>query len=166
MGRLRTRHGPRKRHLRFIYTREKKVTNCFPAPTQQAVPLRQSSDTIPVMSGLFDGTSLEQPVTCEVCKKTVDECDCPRSASGAVLQPKDQPARITREKRRNGKSVTVISGLDPSASDLTAILKSLKSSCATGGLIDDGKIEIQGDHRAKVQSFLQSLGYPVKRSGG
>lgn len=118
------------------------------------------------MSGLFDGTPLEQPVTCEVCGKPTEDCTCPRGASGVVLQPKDQPVRIGREKRKNGKTVTVITGLDPVASDLNAIVKSLKSACATGGSIHDGKIELQGDHRERAQAILQDLGYPVKLSGG
>ncbi len=45
------------------------------------------------MSGLFDGTPLERPVTCEGCKRPLAQCACPRSESGVVLLPKDQPAR-------------------------------------------------------------------------
>ena len=64
------------------------------------------------MSGLFDGTPLERRVTCEVCKRPVAQCACPRSESGEVLLPKNQAARVGREKRRKGKTVTVITGLD------------------------------------------------------
>ncbi len=118
------------------------------------------------MSGLFDGTPLERPVTCEVCDQPLAQCACPRCESGAVLLPKDQPARVGREKRRKGKTVTVITGLDPVASNLDAILARLKSVCAAGGTINDGRIEIQGDHRERVLSILQDLGYPAKLSGG
>ncbi len=118
------------------------------------------------MPGLFDGTSLERPVTCEVCEHPLSQCACPRSESGAVLLPKDQPARVGIEKRRKGKTVTVITGLDPVASNLDAILAQLKSSCAAGGTINERGIEIQGDHREKVLSILQDLGYPAKLSGG
>ena len=118
------------------------------------------------MSGLFDGTPLEQPVTCEVCKQSLALCGCPRSESGEVLLPKDQPVRVGREKRRKGKTVTVISGLDPVASNLDAILKQLKSACAAGGTIDGSRIEIQGDHRERGLSILRDLGYPAKMSGG
>ena len=78
------------------------------------------------MSGLFDGTPLERPVTCEACEKPLDQCACPRDASGQVLLPKDQPARVGLEKRRKGKTVTVIAGLDPTASDFDTILRKLK----------------------------------------
>ncbi|HUU97079.1 MAG TPA: translation initiation factor [Phycisphaerae bacterium] len=118
------------------------------------------------MSGLFDGTPLERPVTCEVCEQPLAQCACPRSESGAVLLPKDQPARVSREKRRRGKSVTVITGLNPVASNLAAILAQLKSACAAGGTISEDRIEIQGDHRERALSILHDLGYPAKLSGG
>ncbi len=118
------------------------------------------------MSGLFDGTPLERPVTCEVCERPLARCACPRSESGAVLLPKDQPARVGREKRRKGKMMTVITGLDPVASNLDAILAQLKSACAAGGTINEGRIEIQGDHRERALSILRDLGYPAKLSGG
>ena len=121
---------------------------------------------MPDMPGLFDGTPLERPVTCAVCELPRDQCRCPRNASGEVLLPKDQPARVGREKRRQGKVVTVISGLDPIASDLRGILRKLKSDCATGGTVGEERIEIQGDHRERVLTFLRSLGYPAKLSGG
>ena len=118
------------------------------------------------MPGLFDGTPLERPVTCEACEQPLSECACPRNESGAVLLPKDQPARVSREERRKGKMVTVIRGLNPVASNLDAILAQLKSACAAGGTINEGRIEIQGDHRERALSILRDLGYPAKLSGG
>jgi len=118
------------------------------------------------MPGLFDGTALERPVTCETCGQPLAHCVCPRGESGDVLLPKDQPVRVGREKRRKGKTVTVIAGLDPVASNLNAILGRLKSVCAAGGTINAGRIEIQGDHRERVLAILKDLGYPAKLSGG
>ncbi len=118
------------------------------------------------MSGLFDGTSLERPVTCEVCEKPMDQCACPRSESGGVLLPKNQPARVSREKRRKGKAVTLITGLNPVATNLDAICTRMKTACAAGGTMNDGRIEIQGDHRERVIAILRELGYPAKLSGG
>ena len=118
------------------------------------------------MPGLFDGTPLERPVTCEVCEQPLEQCTCPRDDFGAVLLPKDQPARVSREKRRAGKTVTVITGLNPTASDLQAILVRLKSACAAGGRVSDSTIEIQGDQRQRVLAILLDLGYPAKLSGG
>ena len=120
------------------------------------------------MSGLFAGTPLERPVTCAVCAKPLEECACPRDGQGNVLLPRDQAAVVRKAKRRKGKVVTVIEGLDPAASDLPAILRNLKTACATGGTIaDDGAtLEIQGDHREKAASILRELGYKAKAAGG
>lgn len=117
------------------------------------------------MSGLFAGTPLERPVTCEHCGKSFGACTCPRGANGKILLPKDQPARVRREKRR-GKFVTVVSGLDPHATDLGALVKVLKSKLATGGTAKDGELELQGDHRDTVVAFLKEKGYPAKAAGG
>jgi len=83
-----------------------------------------------------------------------------------ILLPQDQPVRVGREKRRKGKTVTVITGLDPVASNLDDILSQLKSACAAGGTINETSIEIQGDHRERALSILRDLGYPAKPSGG
>jgi translation initiation factor 1 len=117
------------------------------------------------LSGLFAGTKWERPVTCERCEKPLADCKCPRDASGQILLPKDQPVRVRREKRR-GKIVTVIAGLDPSASDLPGLLKQFKSMLAAGGTVSDGEIELQGDHRDRVICELTALGYRPKAAGG
>ncbi len=116
------------------------------------------------MSGLFAGTPLERPVSCEVCGKPLDDCRCPRDGAGQVLRPGEQTAVIRREKRGKGKVVTTVTGLDPVASDLKAILRQLKSTCGSGGTIsDDGVIEVQGDHRETVARQLELQGYRTKR---
>ena len=115
--------------------------------------------------GLFDGTPLERPVTCERCAKPLAECACPRDAGGAIRLPKDQPARVLREKRR-GKWTTVVTGLDPAASDLPAMLKGLKTAMGVGGTVRDDGFELQGDVRDRLVEHLKSLGYPAKPAGG
>lgn len=134
--------------------------------SESASNTRQEACTILQMSGLFDGTPLERPVTCEVCEQPLAQCACPRSKSGAVLLPKDQFASVGREKRRKGKTMTVIRGLNPVALNLDTILAKLKSACAAGGTINQGRIEIQGDHRERALSILRDLGYPANLSGG
>ena len=85
------------------------------------------------MSGLFAGTSLERPVTCEVCERPLEECTCPRDAGGKVVEAKDQTAVVGTERRKRGKVVTTVTGLDPVASDLEAIARDLRGRCASGG---------------------------------
>ncbi len=117
------------------------------------------------MAGLFDGTALERPVTCEICGQPVADCNCPRDGQGAVCRPGDQPARVRREKRR-GKWVTVVSGLDPAASDCKALLKKFKGKCSAGGAVRDDGFEIQGDHRDVIVEALKQMAYPAKPAGG
>ncbi len=130
------------------------------------------------MPGLFDGSPWERPVTCEVCGHPRDTCKCPRNAQGAITRPQDQPARVHRERRAGGKIVTIISGLDPVATDLPALLRMFKTTLGAGGALLNptaahanasqcpGQIELQGDHRDKLVTALQKLGYPAKPAGG
>lgn len=117
------------------------------------------------MPGLFDGTNLEQPVTCSSCGQATADCTCPRDASGSLCLPKDQEARVRREKRR-GKWVTVVTGLNADATDLKQLAKTLKAKCASGGSVTEDGIEVQGDHRDAIVDHLKSLGYPAKPAGG
>jgi len=117
------------------------------------------------MPGLFDGTSLERPVTCETCGKPHATCTCPRNAKGKVCLPKDQSPRVHRERLR-GKWVTVITGLDPTATDLKALAKRLRSTCSAGGSASDECVEVQGDHRDRIVQILLEQGYAVKAAGG
>jgi translation initiation factor 1 len=111
--------------------------------------------------GLFDGTRLERPVTCERCEKPLPECKCPRDASGQIVVPGEQIALLRLEKRGKGKIVTLVEGLDPDASDLSSLLKQLQSRCATGGTLREKCIELQGDHRPAASQLLESLGYKI-----
>lgn len=118
------------------------------------------------MSGLFSGTKWERPVTCDRCEKPLAECTCPRDTAGNICLPKDQPARVSRERRGGGKVVTVVTGLDAKATDLAGLLKRFRAELGAGGTVTDERIEIQGDHRDKVIAALTALGYPAKPSGG
>lgn len=66
--------------------------------------------------------------------------------------------------------MTVISGLDPEATDLRALLKELRSGLGTGGTVtgegSEARIEVQGDHADRLVALLKERGYPAKRSGG
>jgi translation initiation factor 1 len=117
------------------------------------------------MAGLFDGTPLERPVTCERCERPRAECTCPRNAAGELTLPKDQQVRVRREKRR-GKTVTVIAGLDPAANDLAALAKAFQSRLGAGGTVKAATIELQGDHRDAVLTELKQRGFAAKPAGG
>ena len=75
--------------------------------------------------------------------------------------------RVGREVAgRGGKGVTVITGLPLAGDALQALATKLKKGCGAGGAVDGDRIEIQGDHRDKLVTELQKLGYDAKRSGG
>jgi len=58
--------------------------------------------------------------------------------------------------------MTVVDGLNPHDLDLDSLVSNLKSICACGGTIKEGRIELQGDHRKKVKKALEKLGFIVE----
>jgi translation initiation factor 1 len=99
---------------------------------------------------------------CEKCGQY--PCICKPIESAPARQ---QTARIWRDrKRRAGKMVTVIGGLQLSPDDFEALAKKLKQSCGAGGTLKDGEIEIQGDHRDRIAGLLAHIGYKTKFVGG
>jgi translation initiation factor 1 len=83
------------------------------------------------------------------------------------IPPRQQTATIQRDrKRRKGKTVTVISGLQHNPAAFKELLTTLKITCGAGGTYRDGELEIQGDQREKVAEKLRDLGYKVKFVGG
>lgn len=83
------------------------------------------------------------------------------------IPPSQQSVTIQASRKgRKGKTVTVVSGFQLSSEALQSLSKTLKNQCGSGGTVKDGTIEIQGDHRPKIQSYLNNLGYKTKLSGG
>jgi translation initiation factor 1 len=83
------------------------------------------------------------------------------------LPPAQQQLKVEASRKgRKGKTVTVVSGFQSSPETLEALAKQLKNQCGAGGAVKDNTIEVQGEHREKVQQFLIGLGYKAKLSGG
>ena len=79
----------------------------------------------------------------------------------------DDVVRLQRQvKGRNGKPVTLISGLPLAGVELKNLAKELKNKCGGGGSIEGKDILIQGDKRDRLKEVLESKGYHVKLSGG
>lgn len=76
------------------------------------------------------------------------------------LQAEEQVIKIRVEKRRFGKEVTIIEGINEREFDLKKIASQLKSKLATGGTAKNGRIELQGDHRHKAKKLLVEMGFP------
>ncbi|RJQ20769.1 stress response translation initiation inhibitor YciH [Candidatus Woesearchaeota archaeon] len=64
----------------------------------------------------------------------------------------------TVEKKFN-KKYTVVEGIDQKEIDIGALAKKLKAKLACGGTVKDGRIELQGDHKAKVKQVLIEAGF-------
>ena len=91
----------------------------------------------------------------------------PPSQKAGPPIPDDGYVRLRREKGgRGGKTVTTITGLPGGEADLEARLRVLKQLCGAGGSREGATLEIQGDHRERVQAKLESLGHRVKLAGG
>ena len=91
---------------------------------------------------------------CSTCALPIEICVCEDIAR------EQQEIRVRIEKRRYGKLMTVLEGLG-SDIDITDLLKTLKTKCATGGTYKDGAIELQGNHTRKVKIILGDMGFPV-----
>ncbi len=79
----------------------------------------------------------------------------------------DGIVRIRREtKGRKGKGVTTLDGFLVSSEELKTLCTAMKKTCGTGGAIKNSVIEIQGDNREKLKSFLEKKGFTVKLAGG
>ncbi len=80
---------------------------------------------------------------------------------------RDLNVRVQKMKGgRNGKTVTLIKGLELNKKQSQNMLKRLKSMAGTGGTYKNEQIELQGDQVQKTLMFLRSEGYHPKQSGG
>jgi translation initiation factor 1 len=62
-------------------------------------------------------------------------------------------------KRKFGKEVTIVEGIDEKQLDPKELTKKLKSKLACGGTWKDGKIELQGNHTMRVKEVLVEMGF-------
>lgn len=119
--------------------------------------------------------SSEHGRLCPHCGLPTKRCQCranPRGKGGAGATQKanldgDGIVRVGRtSKGRGGKTVTQITGLQLTPSELRDLAKELKRRCGTGGAVKEGVIEIQGDKRDVLYEELISRDFKVKRTGG
>ena len=92
---------------------------------------------------------------CPTCGLPRELCICEEVAK------EQQRINVKMNKRRYGKEVTIIEGLDPDDIDLEDLTKHLKSKLACGGTIKGGTIELQGNHLDRVKQLLAQKGYKL-----
>lgn len=93
----------------------------------------------------------------EICPK----CGLPKQACVCEqIVKSSQKIKVTLEKKRFGKNMTIVSGLG-SGIDLRKIAKDLKNELACGGTFDAkaGTVELQGDHTKKMKDILIKMGF-------
>ena len=74
------------------------------------------------------------------------------------LAKSEQQIKVTTERRRYGKTITVVSGFDKGI-DIKATAKALKAELACGGTVKHDTIELQGNHKKQVKPILVKLGF-------
>ena len=100
---------------------------------------------------------------CPKCGHPVDDCTCNKS----TIPAGDGIVRIERQsKGRKGKPVCLIRGIQLPESALQSLHRELKKMCGAGGTLKDGVMEIQGDHRNRLEAELKKRGFKVKFVGG
>jgi translation initiation factor 1 len=94
----------------------------------------------------------------EVCQK----CGLPNELCVCEIIAKEaQKIRVRIEKKRYGKIVTQVHGIDSKDINIKELAKKLKSELACGGTYDKetNVIELQGEHRRKVKLLLIKAGF-------
>ena len=83
------------------------------------------------------------------------------------INPKEMTLSIRPEKKgRGGKTVCVIYDFPVGHDYFKKLTKKLKRVCGSGGTFKGDSIEVQGDHRETLKTYLEELGFCVKFTGG
>ncbi|MBU7032882.1 MAG: stress response translation initiation inhibitor YciH [Theionarchaea archaeon] len=90
---------------------------------------------------------------CPVCGLPKELCVCEEIAM------EEQQIRIYTTRRRFGKLMTIVEGIDRKDIDLKDLCTQLKTKCACGGTVKSGRIELQGDQKQKTTDILVKMGY-------
>lgn len=90
-----------------------------------------------------------------------------RKSKEVSINPCKIDLKIQLEKKqRGGKTVSVIMPLPYNPKYFQKLTKDLKKLCGTGGSYKESSIEIQGDQRDKLKTYLENLGFNIKLAGG
>ncbi|MCD6226494.1 MAG: translation initiation factor [Candidatus Aenigmarchaeota archaeon] len=88
---------------------------------------------------------------CPICGLPKELCTC------KVIEREANKIKVYLTTRRFNKPTTIIEGIDEKSGK--SISKQLKRKLACGGTYKEGRIELQGDHRAKIKDLLVKMGF-------
>ena len=88
---------------------------------------------------------------CPICGLPKSLCVC------KVIEREAKPLKIYTIMRKFNKPITIVEGIDEKSGK--SVSKELKRKLACGGTFKEGRIELQGDHRARVKELLVKMGY-------
>jgi translation initiation factor 1 len=107
--------------------------------------------------------SSDQGRTCPKCGWPSKNCQCSTRAAAEEAVPTRVTAKLRMEKKgRGGKTMTVVDGLPRNTVFLKDLCAELKRFCGTGGAVEEGAIELQGDLRERLRPHLAAKGFIVK----
>jgi translation initiation factor 1 len=93
---------------------------------------------------------------CNKCGLPIDLCICKEIAK------EQQLVKVYTLRKKFGKIVTFVEGIDEKDVDLKALSKELKSKFACGGTVKDGCIRLQGNNKESVKKTLREMGYTLE----
>jgi translation initiation factor 1 len=111
-------------------------------------------------------TGIGRRVVCEHCGAPVESFRCSTQPLSGTRRGYGVARIGLDRKNRRGKMMTIISGAPGDDAALARMCRELKKLLATGGSVNGGEIELQGDHRERVAAFLAGRGIKAKRVGG
>ncbi len=92
-------------------------------------------------------------IVCPVCGFPKEVCIC------GDLAKEQQRVIIRSARKRYGRIMTLIEGIDAKTVDLRDLGKKMKNKMACGGTVKKGVIELQGNHKQKAKEMLVKLGF-------
>lgn len=93
---------------------------------------------------------------CPKCGLVQELCVC------ETIAKEEQRIQVVIIKRKFGKLITVVKGINSKDIDLKETAKRLKSKLACGGTIKNDTIELQGDHKQRVKQELIKMGFAAE----
>ena len=91
---------------------------------------------------------------CSTCGLPQELCVC------ETIAKESQRIRVYTVKKKFGKIYTILEGIDEKEIDIRDLTKKLKSKFACGGTSKQGKVELQGNHKQNIKTFLVQMGFP------